>query len=194
MGRRRCDRRQHDEDEDGWDQATDDRGTSIAYRLARARRQARQHLALMPAGRVPCGCGAHHRRRRAARRPARRSVRVDGQPARPAPGQSLARRREPDRTGHRGAGRASSRADPARRRHRRRRHPGRSPGARRAAIAPVVDRGHRQPARGPGRGCDRPRPRWRRRPASSCTSATAWRCPTPIARSTSSTPRWCSIT
>ena len=58
----------------------------------------------------------------------------------------------------------------------------------------LVDRGHRQPARGPGRGRRWPRPRWRRRPASSSTSATAWPCPTPIARSTSPTPRWCSIT
>ena len=110
--------------------------------------------------RVPCGSGAQHRRRRAARRPARRPVGAGRQPARPAPGQSLARRREPDRAApsrrwppHRAG------ADPARRRDRRRRHPGRlcwRDAARRSRR--LVDRRHRQPARGPGRGRARPRP------------------------------------
>ena len=55
-------------------------------------------------------------------------------------------------------------------------------------------RRHRQPARGPRRGRRwRGRP-WPRRRASSSTSATVARSPTPTARSTSPTPRWSSTT
>ena len=139
--------------------------------------------------------GAHHRRRRAARRPARRSGDAGREPARPAPHQPLAGRREPDRGRDRGAGRPPDRADRARRGHRRRGHPGRAAGARsaRGRSLQVVALDSRRGGPGGGRRVPNPAVRSRAGP-DAARRATGARCPTPTARSTSSTPRWCSIT
>ena len=102
--------------------------------------------------------------------------------------QPLARRGRPERRGDRGPGRPSRRAHDARRRNGRRRHPAGAPRARAVGAArrwPIVGldsrpevlaaAGHRHARTGD------------RRRARASTSATAARCPSPTARSTSST-------
>ena len=117
------------------------------------------------------------------------------QPARPAPDQPLARRGAAERGRDRCAGRASRRADPARRRDRRRRHPDGAAGpGRRARARGLSIVAHRQPARGPRRGRARHTRPSRSPTGSSSTSATGGRSPSPTGRSTSPTPRWSSTT